>query len=312
MLGRRLAKRREALSRRRSVALFLFFAVSTFGTGFSVWAAENGATSNAEESFVNVEGGTLHYQECGTGTFAVVLIHDGIADSAVWDEVWPEFCKHFHTIRYDRRGYGKTAEAKTWYYETDDLLALLREGGIRQTVLVGSSHGGGLSIDFTLAHPDLVAQLVLVGAVVSGLPYSDYFLDRGMRNNKVFKEQGVQAGLANWSKDRYLLDPSHVEAQKRLLTILTASPQDLTHNDYARATQPALPRLHEIRVPTLILTGDADIPDVHVHAGAIEAGIPGSRLVVVPEAGHLMYLEKPDEFNHTVIPFIESNISRAH
>jgi len=66
--------------------------------------------------------------------------------------------------------------------------------------------------------------------------------------------------------------------------------------------------LHEIRVPTLILTGDADIPDVHAHAGAIEAGIPDSRLVVVPEVGHLMYLEKPDEFNKIVIPFIESQV----
>jgi len=47
------------------------------------------------------------------------------------------------------------------------------------------------------------------------------------------------------------------------------------------------PRLHEIRVPTLILTGDADIPDVHAHAGAIEAGIPNARRVVV--AGHRAY-----------------------
>jgi pimeloyl-ACP methyl ester carboxylesterase len=72
-----------------------------------------------------------------------------------------------------------------------------------------------------------------------------------------------------------------------------------------------LPRLHEIRVPTLILTGDADIADVQVHARAIEAGILGSRLIVVPEAGHLMYLEKPDEFNHLVILFIESNTSAS-
>jgi 3-oxoadipate enol-lactonase len=162
-----------------------------------------------------------------------------------------------------------------------------------------------------LGHPDLVEQLVLVGAVVNGLPYSDYFLDRGMRNSRVFKENGVQAGLENWSKDRYLLDPIDVEAQKKLLAILRASPQDLTHGDYARSTQPALPRLHEIRVPTLILTGDADIADVQIHAGAIEAGISGSRLMVVPEVGHLMYLEKPDEFNQLVIPFIESNTPAA-
>ncbi len=65
--------------------------------------------------------------------------------------------------------------------------------------------------------------------------------------------------------------------------------------------------MKEIRVPTLILVGDADIPDVHAHAGAIEAGIPGSKRVVVTDAGHLMYLEKPEEFSRVVIAFIDSS-----
>jgi pimeloyl-ACP methyl ester carboxylesterase len=81
----------------------------------------------------------------------------------------------------------------------------------------------------------------------------------------------------------------------------------MTHSDFARPTLPAIGRLHEIRVPTLILVGDADIPDVHAHAGAIEAGISESKRVVVPDAGHLMYMEHPVEFSHRVIRFIESN-----
>ena len=58
----------------------------------------------------------------------------------------------------------------------------------------------------------------------------------------------------------YLLAPGHDAAKKRILDLLTASPQDMTHADYALPTQPALPRLREIRIPTLILVGDADIP----------------------------------------------------
>jgi len=262
-----------------------------------------------QRSFVDVENGKLAYEECGHGKTTVVLIHDGIADSAVWDSVWAAFCEKFHTVRYDRRGYGKSPASTTWYYETDDLAAILRHLKVEHAVLVGSSHGGELSIDFTLAHPELVQQLVLVGPVVSGFPYSDHFLNRGMRNAKPFQQGSVTAGLENWAKDKYLLAAGHDQAQKRLLDILTASPQDLTHDDYARPTQPALPRLNEIRVPTLILTGDADIPDVHAHSGAIEAGIPRSRRVVVSEAGHLMYLEKPNEFSSIVISFIDSNLS---
>jgi 3-oxoadipate enol-lactonase len=265
------------------------------------------AAMPAPGSFVDVEGSKLYYEECGTGVEAVVLIHDGIGHSAVWDDVWPDFCKRFHTIRYDRRGYGRTAASTTWYTEVEDLAALLRQRKVSHAVLVGSSHGGELSIDFTLRYPGVVQQLVLVGAVVNGLPYSDHFLDRGMRNSAPFEKNDIAAGLANWAKDKYLLAPGHDAAQKRLLALLTANPQDMTHSDYARPTAPAIGRLDEVHVPTLILTGDADIPDVHAHAGAIEAGIAGSKRVVVPDAGHLMYMEKPTEFSRLVIGFIESN-----
>jgi len=276
--------------------------------------AQSGSSSNTSVvpgSFADVENGKIYYEECGSGAPTVVLIHDGIAHSAVWDAVWPAFCAKFHAIRYDRRGYGKSPEATTWYYETDDVATLLHRLKVARAVIVGSSHGGELSIDFTLAHPDMVQQLVLVGAVVSGFPYSDHFLNRGMANSKPLEKNDVKAAIVNWAKDKYVLAPGHDAAQKKLFDILSASPQDLNHQDYARPTQAALPRLQEIHVPTLILTGDADIPDVHAHAGAIEAGIRGSRRLVLSDAGHLMYLEKPEEFTRIVIGFIESNYAGA-
>jgi len=170
-----------------------------------------------------------------------------------------------------------------------------------------SCHGGELSIDFTLQYPALVRQLVLVGAVVVGFPYTDHFLNRGISNSQPFEKNDLPSGFANWAKDKYLLVPRHAAAQKRLLDLLTAKPEDMTHSDYARPTQPALHRLKEIRVPTLIFVGDADIPDVHARAVAIEAGIAGSRRVVITDAGHLMYLEKPEEFRCVVITFIDRN-----
>jgi 3-oxoadipate enol-lactonase len=292
------------MSMKNSAAPLIFFLL--FGIGAT--SAQNPNTATLPGAFVDVDGGRLYYQECGTGPEAVVLIHDGIAHSAVWDDVWPTFCKRFHTIRYDRRGYGRSPAATTWYSETEDLATLLNSRKVKRAILVGSSHGGELSIDFTLQYPDLVKQLVLVGAVVSGFPYTDHFLNRGMANSRPFETGDVAQGLSNWSKDRYLLAPGHEAAQKRLLAILTANPEDMTHADFVRPTRPALSRLSEIRIPTLILVGAADIPDVHAHAGAIEAGITGSRRMIISDAGHLMYVEKPEEFSRVVIPFIESNI----
>ena len=77
------------------------------------------STVRGPGAFAPVDGSTLYYEECGSGPQTVVLIHDGVVNSAVWDQVWPEFCRHFHTIRYDRRGYGRSPAAKTWYSETD-------------------------------------------------------------------------------------------------------------------------------------------------------------------------------------------------
>lgn len=281
------------------------------GVGLNQARCQTPVARSGSGSFVAVEGSKLYYEECGSASQTVVLVHDGVVNSAVWDDVWPEFCKHFHTIRYDRRGYGRSPEATTWYSETDDLATLLHSLKVGRAALVGSSHGGELSIDFTLAHPEIVQQLVLVGAVVSGMPYSKHFLDRGGTNSKraleLLEKGDVKAAIVEWSKDKYLIAPGNNVARNRLFNLLSANPQDMSHKDYPLATKPALPRLHEIHIPTLLLTGDADIPDVHAHAGAIEAGIPNARRIVIEGVGHLMYLEKPSDFSQQVISFIELN-----
>ena len=263
--------------------------------------------SQSKEGFVQVEGSKLYYQECGTAAQTVVLIHDGVVDSRVWDQIWPEFCRQFHTIRYDQRGFGRSPAATTWYSETDDLAVLLHRLGVTRTILVGSSHGGGLAIDFTLAHPAMVQQLVLVGAVVNGMPYSQDFLDRGKHIFELLDKGDIKEAISEWSKDKYLIGPGHDAARKRLLDLLSSAPQDMTHRDYALPTKSALSRLHSIRAPTLVLVGDDDITDVHVHAGATEAGIPNARLIVVEGVGHLMYLEEPEEFTRRLTTFIQAN-----
>ncbi len=264
-------------------------------------------TKDGAGSFLEVENGKIYYEECGTGNEAVVLVHDGVVHSAVWDDVWPAFCKDFHTIRYDRRGYGRSPVATGWYTETDDLFALLKHLNVHHAMVVGSSHGGELSIEFTLEHASLVEQLVLVGAVVHGYPYSDHFMNRGEATWAPPEKNNLTAAIAKIADDKYLTAADHPAARHKIRDLLTAAPQDFTHNDMARDEPSSLPRLHEIHVPTLILVGDADIPDVHAHAGAIETGIPNSRRIVVSDAGHLMYLEKPEEFSRIVLGFLEAN-----
>ena len=257
-------------------------------------------------TFLEVDGAKLYYEECGSGPHVVVLVHDGVLHSAAWDDVWPDFCKHFHTIRYDRRGYGRSPVAAHGYYAADDLAAVLHHLRIKRLAIVGSSHGGEISINFTLDHPEMVEQLVLVGAVVGGMPYTKHFLERGDVLGKPLEKGDIKGAIAAATADKYLTAPGSDAAKKRMADILSANPQDLTHPELELQVRPALPRLGEIHIPTLLLVGDADIPDVHAHAGAIEAGVPRARRVVISDAGHLMYLEKPAEFSRIVIEFLEN------
>src|SRR4029077_19422523 len=115
-------------------------------------------SASPQGSFLEVDGTKLYYEECGSAPQAVVLVHDGVLHSAAWDDVWPDFCRHFHAIRYDRRGYGRSPLATHGHYATDDLAAILRHLKISRAAIVGSSHGGEISINFTLDHPEIVQQ----------------------------------------------------------------------------------------------------------------------------------------------------------
>jgi 3-oxoadipate enol-lactonase len=305
-ISARLNQRIQEPRMKKTVLAAAIALLATSLAGNAPAYAQTQNPSASRGSFLEIDGAKLYYEECGASPHTVVLVHDGVLHSAAWDDIWPEFCKDFHAIRYDRRGFGRSAAATHAYSPTDDLAALLRHLNVKRAAIVGSSHGGEISINFTLDHPDMVEQLVLVGAVVGGMPFTKHFLDRGSALGKPLEEGDIPGAIAAAVKDKYLTAPGSDAARKQMAEILTANPQDLTHSDRELPVKPALPRLSEVHIPTLLLVGDADIPDVHAHAGAIEAGIPGSRRIVITDAGHLMYLEKPAEFSRIIIQFLEN------
>lgn len=258
-----------------------------------------------DTGFVDVPGGKLHYEVRGQGP-ALVLLHDGLVFSATWDDQMPAFSPHFRTVRYDRRGYGLSEPPREAYSDLDDLHAVLNALKIDRAVLVGNSNGSRLAVDYTLAHPDRVSGLVLVGPVVTGLPYSEHFLQRGLENYQPLIREGSQEKLVEaWVQDRYITDPASAGAKERIRALLRKSSGPMGKKwPRPRDPESAVGRLSQIKVPTLIVVGASDIPDVHAHSGALEAGIPRSKRVVIAGAGHLVHLEKPEPFNEIVLTFL--------
>src|SRR5262245_899214 len=159
------------------------------------------AAAEPATGFIEVPGGRLWYESSGTGT-PLVLLHDGLLPSETWDGQVPAFSQAFRTIRYDRRGYGRSEPPRAPFSDVADLSAVFDTLQLGRAVLVGCSNGGKLAVDFALAHPDRIEALVLVGPVVSGLPYSDHFRQRGLTNFRpFFREKSLAKTIEAWVQD---------------------------------------------------------------------------------------------------------------
>src|SRR5690606_14353971 len=124
----------------------------------------------AEPFAIAVGGATLTGLEQGEG-LPVVFLHAGVCDKRMWlAQMQAVADADWHGVAYDRRGYGEAASPDEAFSHLDDLEAVLDALDIHAAVLVGCSMGGGLAVDFALAHPGRVIGLVLIGTSISGAP----------------------------------------------------------------------------------------------------------------------------------------------
>ncbi|HZN17940.1 MAG TPA: alpha/beta hydrolase [Micromonosporaceae bacterium] len=255
----------------------------------------------------------LYCEVAGSGP-PVVLAHDGLLHSESWDAQVAAFAAAgYRVARWDRRGYGRSPRPTVPFSSVEDLATVVRAVSDAPATLVGCSYGGFLSVHCALDHPELVAALVLVGPVISGLPLSEHFDTRGGRGIPAF-DAPVAEQIAYWSgTDPWFVAPASTAARQRLHELLHANPHNLRLPlELERRPQlSVLPRLGEVAVPTLVIAGEHDIPDVHAHCGAIEAAVPGARRVVLPGSGHLPQLEVPDAFNRVVLGFLAEVYGRV-
>jgi pimeloyl-ACP methyl ester carboxylesterase len=125
-----------------------------------------------DSGFAEVNGARLYYEIMGDGE-PLILVHAGIADGRMWEGQLGAFARRYRVIRYDMRGYGRSAMVEGPFSHREDLRALLDSLGIERAFLVGCSMGGGTIIDITLEHPGRARALVLVGSAVSGFEDGD-------------------------------------------------------------------------------------------------------------------------------------------
>jgi pimeloyl-ACP methyl ester carboxylesterase len=179
---------------------------------------------------------------------------------------------------------------------------------VKRATLMGCSSGSLLAMEFALDHPDRVSALVLVGPIISGFEFSAHFRTRGGRGMPQ-TDATVEEEIAYWTlQDPWIMDKGSAVARKAMRDLLKANPHNLkrTGPRGRPPDQPVRGRLPKIAVPTLLVVGESDIPDVHTHIGVIQSGIQGAERIVLAHSGHLCHMEVPEAFNQTVLRFLKT------
>lgn len=153
---------------------------------------------SVSQGMADVNGTRLYYEIGGTG-HAVVFIPGFTLDTRMWDDQFEHFARQFQVVRYDMRGFGKSAvPTEAVYSHAEDLKALLEHLGIRQAYLVGLSKGGAVALDFTLTYPGYVKALVLLDTVLPGFDWSAEGRARDGLVWEAARQGGIPAAKRSW------------------------------------------------------------------------------------------------------------------
>lgn len=259
-------------------------------------------------AYANVNGAEIYYEVAGSG-FPFVMIHAGIADSSMWDPQFEHFAKSHRVMRYDLRGCGKTNAPPMEYSSRGDLKELLDQLGVERAAVMGCSFGGSVALDFALDYPERVATLILIAAGISGAPRSPELVKLGEEVDALFEAGDLEG--ANELEMRMWVDgpkrtPEQVDPalRARVAAMNLASFKKYSDgNKPQRLDPPAIGRLGEIRVPTLVMIGDGDQPAVIEKSQQLAREIPHAEFLEFKGVAHLPSMERAEDVNQTIEHF---------
>jgi pimeloyl-ACP methyl ester carboxylesterase len=291
-------------SRWLTLALVAIVPVAMEMTGATNASAQ--VPAPARETYADLPGVRIWFKDTGGTGVPLVLVHAATGSSQVWEHQLPSFtAAGYRVIAYDRRGFGRSTVTSSGAQPgtgADDLQALLGHLGIDRFHLVGTAAGAFVALDYAASFPQRLRSLVFANSI-GGLQDEEY-LELGRR----LRPPEFNA----LPPDLRELGPSY----------RAANPQGTARwIELARTNQPAgqpapaqtmrnrmtFSLLEKIQLPTLLLTGGADMYAPPPVLRLFAARIQGSESVIVPEAGHSTFWEQPEAFNKAVLDFVRKH-----
>ena len=255
-----------------------------------------------------IAGGEIAYDVAGEGE-PILFLHAFPLGLFMWDAQAEALRDRYRVVRFDARGFGASPEGDsllTMERIADDAAALFDHLGLGRAVVAGCSMGGYAAFAMVRRHRDRVRALVLQDTK-AGADSAEARKNRALLAEKTLKE-GAQA-----AKDAFLpkllgettqQERPAVVARVREAILATSARGIANALQGLGARADSTPTLREIRVPTLVICGAEDTITPLAESEAMHGAIAGSRLAVIPKAGHLANLENPAAYNAALLEFL--------
>ena len=255
---------------------------------------------------ITANGLDIHYEVSGSGPW-LTFSHSLATDLSMWRDQVAEFSTRYRVLAYDTRGHGRTAVPPPPYSLddlADDLKALFDALQIRHSHYVGLSMGGMIGQTFALKHPGVLTTMTLADTTSRYGPEAQALWGARI---KTALEQGmaplVEPTLGRWFTEPYR--KAHPEHVAQVGAMIRNTPvQGYVGCCHALPRIDVTARLHELKLPVLVICGEQDMGTPPAMAEEIHANLPGSEISILPQAAHLSNLEQPQRFNEVLGRFL--------
>lgn len=234
----------------------------------------------------------------------VLLLHAGIADRRMWaPQVEALRAAGHDPVAPDLPGFGE----EPLLPPAVDYVAFAGERLRGRGAVAGCSFGGRVALELAAARPELVDRLVLIAPGLASTPWSEA-TKAAFAEEEELLEAGDLDGAARQQAAMWLAPDAADDVRKLTVEMtLRSYAQQIPVEGQVRTTWPEPPaeeRLRDVAVPTLLVVGDRDLPELVEQAERLAQELPDARLATVAGAGHLPSLERPEELNRLLLGFL--------
>ena len=265
---------------------------------------------------VDLDGLRWEVRVRGSGS-PVLLLHGFTGRGSGWGALATALARRFQVVVVDLPGHGRSgtpADLTKGSVErtADDLAAILADAGLAPAHVLGYSLGARIALRLAVGHPESLRRLILESPSAGLKSPSDRAARRAADERRAarLERDGITPFIDEWEREPVFasqsrLSPARVarlraERLRNRPAGLAASLRGAGQG----VMEPLFDRLAGVHAPTLVIAGALD-PIGRARAEGVAAGIPGSRLEVIPDAGHAAHLETPATVRSLVLAFLK-------